>query len=160
MRSKVKITIRLPLLMHPYPGCFGSGGFQPTEPWKLLLPHFALPCLQADQWPCQSATAVPACCQHCDRLTRVLKPEAQTCGKTKHVWAVASKRSCLLVNTWAHLSELSAGLGVCKGRSAVQKSSTVNLPSLFSAPYIATTLPTRSSTCFNVSIFFILDMHQ
>lgn len=43
----------------------------------------------------------------------------------------------------AYLSQLSAGLGVCRGKSAMQKSSTVNIPSFFSAPYIAITLPER-----------------
>lgn len=43
--------------------------------------------------------------------------------------------------TCVHLSELSAGLADCKGRSAVQKSSTVNFPSFLSAPYIAIILP-------------------
>lgn len=41
----------------------------------------------------------------------------------------------------AHVSQLRAGLGVCVGKSAVQKSSTVNTPSFFSAPYTAITLP-------------------
>lgn len=46
----------------------------------------------------------------------------------------------------AHVSQLSAGLGVCTGKSAVQKSSTVNTPSFFSAPYTAMTLPEREDT--------------
>lgn len=45
-----------------------------------------------------------------------------------------------------YLSELSAGLGVCRGRSAMQNSSTVNFPSFLSAPYIAITLPEREET--------------
>lgn len=49
------------------------------------------------------------------------------------------QRVCVSV----YLSELRAGLGVCRGRSAMQKSSTVNFPSFLSAPYIAITLPER-----------------
>lgn len=46
----------------------------------------------------------------------------------------------------AYLSQLGAGLGVCRGKSAMQKSSTVNIPSSFSAPYIAITLPEGGET--------------
>ncbi len=135
-----------PSLMRPCPACFGSGGFQPVGPLKWSLPRFAPPGHRADRLPCQQATVDPACCRRDYCRDQVLTPGAQT-------WMMTDNRirMCyhirmglkLCVYVCVYLSELSAGLGVCRGRSAMQKSSTVNFPSFLSAPYIAITLPKK-----------------
>ncbi len=49
-------------------------------------------------------------------------------------------------------SELRGCLGVCRGMSAMQKSSTVNFPSFFSAPMMAITLPENTVSQQSITI--------
>lgn len=58
---------------------------------------------------------------------------------------ITTGRDLHQLDVFSYLSESSAGLAFCKGRSAVQKSSTVNFPSFLSAPYTAMTLPKKDN---------------